>query len=425
MQLVGDPDEYRADSGIPCGNLSGFTAQVQKRIIRFLYSVPSVTGKIKDSATRYYVALRFSMPRRVGMLTSANPSTLIALARLMNEEKENLIRDIADGTLNAKFDLPAPIRERLTRKAKPDRAAAAKLEEAIRRDAALLPSAVWPPNSILLGCWTGGSVGPYLRQLPKYYADSPVRDIGLLASEGRFTIPLHDASPAGVLDVQSHFFEFIPEGEIDSPKPAVLDITEIEEGGSYFIVPTTRAGLYRYHISDLVRVAGFHNQTPMIEFLGKGNRFANLTGEKLSEHHVTQAMDRVARLSRQTVSAYALAPCWDETQPYFGIFLEESDVVNPPLLQSFLAMLDRTLGEQNIEYAAKRDSGRLGPIRAEVLPPGAWAKWDRERLAKSGGSPEQYKHPCLINDVNFKQSVPVLRELSVPAEREALVGAGH
>ena len=53
----------------------------------------------------------------------------------------------------------------------------------------------------------------------KYFADTPVRDIGLLASEGRFTIPLTDASPAGVLDIQSHFFEFIPENEINSTRP--------------------------------------------------------------------------------------------------------------------------------------------------------------------------------------------------------------
>ena len=398
-----------------CGNLSGFTAQVQKRIIRFLYSVPSVTGKIKDSTARYYVALRFSIPRKVGMLTSANPSTLVALARLMDEEKESLIRDVANGTLNPKLDLPGPIRERLARKAKRNPALAAQLEEAVRRDGRS-SSAIWPPDSILLGCWTGGSVGPYLRQLPKYYADTPVRDIGLLASEGRFTIPLKDASPAGVLDIQSHFFEFIPENEIDSTQPAVLGVDEIEEGRSYYIVPTTRAGLYRYHISDLVRVAGFHNKTPLIEFLGKGNRFANLTGEKLSEHHVTQSMDRVARALRQPVSAYALAPCWDEAQPFYGLFLEESDVTNLAMLRNFVATLDKTLGEQNIEYAAKRESGRLGPIRVEVLPAGAWQKWDRDRLAKSGGSPEQYKHPCLIGDVNFRRSMPILREIRLPSE---------
>src|SRR5262249_55520804 len=40
VQMVGDPEEYRTPAGIPCGNLSGYTAQVQKRLIKFLYAVP-------------------------------------------------------------------------------------------------------------------------------------------------------------------------------------------------------------------------------------------------------------------------------------------------------------------------------------------------------------------------------------------------
>jgi hypothetical protein len=411
MQLVGDPEEFRSEGGIACGNLSGFTAQVQKRIIRFLYSVPAIAGKIKDSQARYYVALRFSIPRQVGLLSSANPSTLIALARVMDQEKESLIRDIADGTLSAKIDLPGPVRDYLTRKAKRDRKKAAQLEEAVNREGALRPSAVWPTDKILLGCWTGGSVGPYLRQLSKYYADTPVRDIGLLASEGRFTIPLQDTAPSGVLDITTHYFEFIPESEIDSKQPTVLGAHELTDGDSYYILPTTNAGLYRYHICDLVRVTGFHNRTPLIEFLGKGNRFANLTGEKLSEHHVTKAMDSVAQRIPLPITAYTLAPCWDETQPFYGIFLEEQDVVNEDLIRSFLDAIDRELGLQNIEYEAKRASGRLGPPRVEVIPQGTWQKWDRERLAKTGGSPEQYKHPCLIGDVEFKSTMNIVREV--------------
>ncbi len=412
MMLVGDPEEYRTESGIPCGNLSGFTAQVQKRIIRFLSTVPAITGKIKDATSRSYVALRFSIPRRVGLLSSANPSTLVALARVMDQEKQDLIRDIADGTLNARLDLSETTRASLIRKLKPNRAAAARLEAAVRQDGALLPSAVWPSGTIQLGCWTGGSVGPYLRQLPRYYGDAPVRDIGLLASEGRFTIPIHDATPAGILDVTTHFFEFIPEDEIDSPDPIVLGAHELQEGGAYYILPTTKSGLYRYHISDLVRVVGFHNQTPLIEFLGKGNRFANLTGEKLSEYQVTQSMDRVATRVRLPLAAYAMAPCWDDSQPYYGLFLEEADVSAASYLNRFVEQLDQELGEQNIEYAAKRISGRLGPVRVEVIPTGAWQAWDCARLAKNGGSPEQYKHPCLIGDVDFKQSMLVLREIA-------------
>ncbi|HKB01067.1 MAG TPA: GH3 auxin-responsive promoter family protein, partial [Gemmataceae bacterium] len=399
LQLCGDADEYRTETGIPCGNLTGFTAQVQRKLIRWLYCVPPATGKVKDAQARSYLAVRFALPKRVGMLMSANPSSLVNLARFMDREKESLIRDVADGTLNPKLDLPPEIREVLSKRLKPKKERAAELEGFVRHAGSLLPKDVWPTDKLLIGCWTGGSVGPYLRQLKTYYGETPVRDLGLLASEGRMSIPLEDATPAGVLDVMAHYFEFIPEGEIDSPQPAVLGAHELREGKHYYIVPTTKAGLYRYHISDLVRVTGFFHQTPLIEFLGKGHRFANLTGEKLSEHHVTRAVDRVVQTVPQPLSAYALAPCWDDAQPYYGLFLEEQDAGDSILLRKFLLALDLALGENNIEYESKRTSGRLGPVRAHLLPTGHWAQWDRERLRSTGGSPEQYKHPCLIGDV--------------------------
>ena len=408
VQLAGDADEYRTEAGIPCGNLSGFTAQVQKKLMRWMYCVPPATGKLKEARARTYVALRFAVPKRVGMLMSANPSTLVNLARFMDREKQSLIRDIHDGTLSKDLDVPAEIRTLLAPRMKPQPERASELTAFADRAGALLPKDVWPADRLLVGCWTGGSVRPYLRQLGSYYGEAPVRDLGLLASEGRMSIPVEDGTASGVLDVTTHYFEFIPEAEIDRPDATVLGAHEVEAGKDYYIVPTTKAGLYRYHISDLVRVTGFFHQTPLIEFLGKGSRFANLTGEKLSEHHVTQAVDRVTAETGQPLAAYALAPCWDDAQPYYGLFLEEPDAADAARLRRFLTALDLALGEQNIEYEAKRTSGRLGPVRVHVVPPGFWHQWDRERLARTGGSPEQYKHPCLIGDVEFARTAPVI-----------------
>ena len=50
-------------------------------------------------------------------------------------------------------------------------------------------------------------------------------------------------------------------------------------------------------------------------------------------------------------------------------------------------------------------------MRAELIPAGAWAAWDRARLAQTGGSPEQYKHPCLIGDIAFRETMQVVREV--------------
>jgi hypothetical protein len=414
VQLSGDWDEFRTEAGIPCGAVTGLTATMQKRIIRWMYCVPPSVGKVKDAAAKYYLALRLSLPRRVALIIAANPSTLVHLARAGDAEKESLLRDLRDGTLSAHINVPADVRAALApqlRRRHPERVR--ELEEIVRRTGTLYPKDYWPADGLLLGNWTGGSVGAYLRHYPRYYGETVVRDVGLIASEGRMTIPLADGSASGVLDVTTHYFEFIPQEEADGPSPTVLAAHELEEGRSYFILPTTAFGLYRYDIHDLVRVTGFHNRTPLVEFLSKGAHFANLTGEKLSEHHVTRAMATVLRQLDLTLTCYSVAPCWDDETPYYGLFVERPDVANPEQGSRLAALLDRQLGEENIEYRSKRDSLRLAPLRLELLPGGTWAEWDRRRLERNGGSLEQYKHPCLINDMNFRTTLPVQAEVAV------------
>src|SRR5206468_9379503 len=110
LQLVGDPEEFHTPAGIPCGSLSGLAARTQKRIIRFLYCLPPAASGIHDTRAKYYVALRLSLGRPVGMIVAANPSTLAGLARQLNADKESLLRDLRDGTLNPKLNLPDSIR---------------------------------------------------------------------------------------------------------------------------------------------------------------------------------------------------------------------------------------------------------------------------------------------------------------------------
>jgi hypothetical protein len=417
LQVSGDWNECQTEAGTPCGAVTGLTARMQKRIIRWLYCVPPCVGEVKDTSAKYYLTLRLSLPRPVAMIIAANPSTLINLARAGDRDKESLIRDIHDGTLSERHPIPSSIREAVKGKIKKNPERARELEAIIGRTGTLYPKDYWPPHC-LLGNWTGGSMGTYLRHYPRYFGSMTVRDVGLIASEGRMTIPLADGNPAGVLDITSHYFEFIPEDEGDSPQPTVLRANELMEGRHYYILPTTAFGLYRYHIRDVVRVAGFHNRTPLIEFLSKGAHFANLTGEKLSEYHVTQAMREMLHDLDVTLTSYTLAPCWpaageDELTPYYGLFIERPDLKDLDQGAKLAQVLDERLASLNMEYAAKRESQRLGAVRLQLLPGGAWHEWDRKRLARTGGAAEQYKHPCLISDPKLRDSLPVEQELAV------------
>ena len=411
VQLSGDWQEFHTEQGVPCGAVTGLTAHMQLRLIRWLYCVPGIVGKVKDPLAKYYLALRLSVPRKVGMIIAANPSTLVNLARAGDQEKETLLKDIHDGTLSDRFDIPpevrAAVRSRIGKR-RPDRAK--ELEDIIRRTGTMYPKDYWPKDCII-GNWMGGSVGAYLRHFPKYYGATPIRDVGLIASEGRMTIPMADGAPSGVLDISSHVFEFIPEEEGDRPNPTVLAAHELQDGRTYYILLTTAYGLYRYNIYDVVRCTGFFNRTPLVEFLSKGAHIANLTGEKVSEYQIVAAMADVLRPMNLPLNTYSVAPCWNDEMPHYGLFIESSDLANRDQGVQLTQALEKRLAQINIEYASKRESQRLGPMRLFLLPNQSWLAWDRQRLERTGGNLEQYKHPCLIADPKFRESVTIAEEI--------------
>jgi hypothetical protein len=411
VQLASDWEEFKTEAGIPCGSVSGLMAKMQRSIVRRLYCIPPEVGRIKDVTARHYTTLRLAIPRDVTYFTTANPSTVVNVARLGDAEKESLIRDIADGTLSTKFSISDEIRRALhERTSKPDPQRARELEAIVTRTGELLPKDYWP-NLKLLGNWTGGAVSAYLRHYPKLFGSTPVRDIGLLASEGRMTIPLESGSPAGVLDPTVNYYEFIPEEEADSSMPTVLEAHELVEGKNYFILLTTPSGFCRYNIFDLVRVVGKHNETPVLEFLNKGAHFASITGEKLAESQVTKAVDQTLGEMALALTAFTLAPCWDDVMPYYTLLVERSDIQSDDSARRLLAGVEKSLCRLNSEYQSKRETKRLGAVRLGWLPPGAWKEFCRKRLERSGGSLEQFKHPCLVNDTDFIANMPVQGQL--------------
>lgn len=408
LTFVSDWDEFRTPSGVPCGSISGFTAQLQNWVVRQGYVLPTESAKVLDTQAKYYLAWRLGALRTIGAWMSPNPSTLLNLARFGAQHAETLLRDLTEGTLTEEFEWPPALRKALRPRLRPQRQRAYELASILERTGGLRPRDVWPELK-LIGCWTGGSMQAYLRSFPEYFGDVAVRDLGLIASEGRMTFPIADGTPSGVLEIVSGYYEFVPVGDIDSPQPTILEAHELQEGCDYFILLTNASGLYRYNIWDVVRCTGWHHATPLLSFLNKGSGISSVTGEKLTEHQVAASVATALAEVDERLHSYSLAPCWDDRQPFYGLFFEAPDLPDAGEADRFVAVIDRLLSSANIEYAAKRDSGRLGPVRLCRLTPGTLLQWDQTRLAKSGGSAEQYKHPCLIADLEFAKSMEELR----------------
>jgi hypothetical protein len=216
------------------------------------------------------------------------------------------------------------------------------------------------------------------------------------------TIPFEDGRSDGVLDVSSHYFEFIPEREYGSASPTVLEAHELQSGCDYYILMTTSSGFYRYDICDVVRCVGFVNTTPVLRFLHKGAHIASLTGEKITESQVVEAMSQVSRAMGLNVAHFTFAPAWGEP-PYYQLLLEARDVPEGEFVTQLANSIDRKLCELNLEYHEKRQSLRLAELRVTQLRDGAWKQFAVTRQMQTGGSAEQYKHPCLIPDHEVAQ----------------------
>lgn len=401
VQITSNHQQTTTADGTPCGNISGLVTAMQRRIVRKLYTVPGAVSRIDDSAAKRYTVARFAFADPwVGMLVTANPSTLLMLSASATDSAAALIKDIHDGTLT-RDAIPVDVAEELKRRLRPDATRAWELEQIMESHGRLDPQQCWQQLSVL-GVWTGGSAGAYLPELRKRFGEVPIRDHGLHASEGRMTIPFSDNTPSGLLDIESHFFEFVPVAEAESATPITLLAHELQRDQNYYILLTTSSGLYRYNICDVVRCTGFHGTTPLLEFRHKGAHVSSITGEKITESQVVESVRQASATQQAEVLQFTLTPVWGNPPGYRLYVSCDEATAQSENLSRLASAVDDLLRQRNCEYDEKRSSGRLANLNCERIPSQAWQKFTHSRLTTSGGSPDQYKHPCLLPDAEFQ-----------------------
>jgi hypothetical protein len=189
-----------------------------------------------------------------------------------------------------------------------------------------------------------------------------------------------------VLTVATNVFEFVPVDELeerpDEPDAwTFLGVEALEVGRQYYVFLTTPAGLYRYDINDVIEVVGHHHRTPVVCFRRKGRGMTSLTGEKLSENQVIDAMTEAARGLDLALVHFRAEPDADQSRYVFKVELEKP--FPEERTDELLERLEQELCELNLEYRSKRSSGRLhGPV-LQVMKAG-WHDEERKQLAEEG-----------------------------------------
>ena len=144
-------------------------------------------------------------------------------------------------------------------------------------------------------------------------------------------------------------------------------------------------------MNDIVRVSGMVHQTPTLDFVQKGKGTTSITGEKLTE---SQALDAVpAVLLRRNVHQQFFIVIADEDAAGYTLFVE-ADGHGACSRGSGAAIadeIDSRLCELNVEYEAKRKSGRLVPLEVRWLRRGVGDQY-RTVCVESGQRDTQFKY---------------------------------
>lgn len=398
LQLLGPGNLGTSPSGLPIGMVSAVAARHQNPIYRSFYAIPAEIADISSSIAKYYTTARLAMATTVGFIIAITPANLIRLAQISDEYREPLIRDIHDGTLSRDIDLPAEYRSRLdrfTRVKQPARARA--LEKIVEQTGTLYPKDYWPLS--LASCWLGGTIGYQARNLSRYYGSTPTRDLGLISTEGRHTIPLNDHRAEGVLTVDGAYYEFIPLAESGTKNPRTLECHELEPGAEYSLVMTTSSGFYRFEIGDIVRCTDYMGQAPVLQFLHKVGQCADMEGEKVSGFQMAKAVETAARELSLTLDCFTAVPVRREGQtPFYALLVEQNVIEESAIGRQFIRIVDRELIRQNIMYAGKRNDGYIDPPRLMRLATGTWTAYMAAETRRTKAGDSQYKQATLVPD---------------------------
>ncbi|ONK81207.1 uncharacterized protein A4U43_C01F26500 [Asparagus officinalis] len=332
---------------------------------------------------------------------------------------EDLCTDIREGVLSSRITVPS-IRAAVSRLLRPN----PQLADEIYNKCMSLSSwygvipELWPNAKYVYGIMTG-SMEPYLKKLRHYAGDLPLMSADYGASEGWIAanvepeLPPEKATFAVLPNIG--YFEFIPLRE--KPGDQGLDnvgsnyrykelepvgLAEVKLGEEYEMVVTSFAGLYRYRLGDVVRIAGFHNSTPKLQFVCRRSLILSINMDKNTEKDLQIAVEEASKLvaaEKLEVVDFSSHVDMSSDPGHYVIFWELSGEAREDVLNSCSDCLDRAFVDPG--YTGQRKVQAIGPLELRIVQKGTFQKI-LDHYLSLGGALSQFKTPRCVGISNSK-----------------------
>ena len=171
--------------------------------------------------------------------------------------------------------------------------------------------------------------------------------------------------------------------------------------------------MYRYRLGDVVKVKGFHNSTPELQFICRRNLLLTINIDKNTEKDLQLAVEAAAELlAGEKLEVVDFTSRVDlSTDPgHYVIFWEISGDPQDELLQECCNCLDRSFVDAG--YMSSRKVRAIGALELRIVRKGTFHKI-LDHYVGLGAAVSQFKTPRCVGPTNNT----VLQILSVNASR--------
>ncbi|KAF5953125.1 hypothetical protein HYC85_011069 [Camellia sinensis] len=353
----------------------------------------------------------------VQVVSSTFAHSIVHSFRTFEQVWEELCTDIREGVLSSRITVPS-IRTAMSKLLKPNPELADMIYKkclGLSNWYGLIPE-LFPKAKYVYGIMTG-SMEPYLKKLRHYAGELPLLSADYGSSEGWIGANVNPKLPPEQVTFavlpNIGYFEFIPlrenvevqkpdeiESSLLSMEAKPLGLTEVKIGEEYEIIFTNFAGLYRYRLGDVVKVVGFHNSTPELQFVCRSNLLLTINIDKNTEKDLQLSVEAAAKLlAEEKLEVVDFTSLVDlSTDPgHYVIFWEVSGEAGEDLLKECCNCLDQSFVDAG--YMSSRKVNTIGALELRVLRRGTFQKI-LDHYVGQGSAVSQFKTPRCVGPSN-------------------------
>ncbi|CAN0914712.1 Indole-3-acetic acid-amido synthetase GH3.6 [Linum grandiflorum] len=399
------------------------------------YTSPTEAILCPDSHQSMYSQLLCGLARNTEVVRvgSVFASGFIRAIKFFEKNWRVLCTDIRSGTVESGIITDPGVRSAVSRVlVGPNPGLADFVEGECRREVSWrgIIARVWP-NAKYIDVIVTGAMSQYIPTLDHYGNGLPLVCSMYASSECYFGLNLNPlCKPSEVsytLVPTMAYFEFLPvdrtvgfntnslikkgvddDDNADKLQDRLVDLVDVQLGKEYELVVTTYAGLYRYRVGDILRVAGFKNKAPQFTFVCRKNVVLSIDSDKTDEVELQEAVTQAATKHLSPLNASLVEyTSYAETTSIPGHYVlyweinndnestTHEEVPRDSVLEECCLTVEESL---NSVYRQGRVSDNsIGPLEIRVVENGTFDKVMDYAISQLGASINQYKTPRCVN----------------------------